>query len=45
MPHQYPGYFDRPSFCDRDVTVGDDLGNPVCSTCGAELAAADHRCR
>ena len=45
MRHQYPGYLDRPSFGDRDVTVGDDLGNLVRATCRAELAAADHRHR
>ena len=45
MPYQYPGYLDRPSFCDRDVTVRDDLGKPACSTCGADTAAVDRRCR
>ena len=45
MPYQYPGYFDRPSFSDRDVTVRDELGNPVCPTCRADIAAADHRYR
>lgn len=45
MRHQYPGCFDRPSSGDLDVTVGDDLGNPVRPTYGAEPAAADHRYR
>ena len=45
MRHQYPGYFDRPSFGDLDVTVGDDPGNPVRPTCGADTAVADHRYR